>query len=58
MVYNKNIEANEDLSLDLLSKILTKYIKKRNMRITITETHKCVLHAIKRHRAPVDIAFP
>jgi metal-dependent HD superfamily phosphatase/phosphodiesterase len=57
MVYNKNIEANEDLSLDLLSKILTKYIKKRNMRVTITKTHRCILHAINRHRAPVDIAF-
>jgi hypothetical protein len=57
MVYNKNIEANEDLSLDLLSKLLTKYIKKRNMRVTIIETHRCVPHAINRHRAPVDIAF-
>jgi GTP cyclohydrolase I len=57
MVYNKNIEANEDLSFDLLSKILTKYIKKRNMRVIITKTHMCVLHAINRHRAPVDITF-
>jgi hypothetical protein len=40
MVCNKNIEANEDLSLDLLSKFLTKYIKKRNMRVTITETYR------------------
>jgi hypothetical protein len=57
MVYNKSIEANEDLPLDLLSKFLTKYIKKRNTRVTITETHMCVLHAINRHRAHVDIAF-
>jgi hypothetical protein len=57
MLYNKNIEANEDLTLDLLSNFLTKYIRKRNMRVTITETHRCVLHAINKHRAHVDIAF-
>jgi len=57
MVYNKNIEANEDLSLDLLSKILTKYIKKRNMKLIITKTHRCIPHAINRHKALVDIAF-
>jgi hypothetical protein len=38
-------------------KNLIKYIKKRNMRVIITETHRCVLHAINKHRAPVDIAF-
>jgi hypothetical protein len=57
MVYNKNIEANEDLSLDLLSNFLTKYIKKRNMRVTIIETHRCILYAINRYRVHVDIAF-
>jgi hypothetical protein len=57
MVSNKNIEANEDLSFDLLSKILTKYIKKRNMKVTIIETHRFVLHATNKHRVHVDIAF-